>query len=298
MWPFPCAEHVVHGDSYQLYKSIQESFPLHKNLLCCLWNAILTELRLQGRSQPCSYTDRPWYRAVAIVADRRSIAAACKNVSRNFFHQVCTLIFYRNACLVVLIHQNASCCSCSSILAAIQLIDLVGGTIYGLLHAAYVAVFYCIYCKIWQSWCIWAHILSCYSRDKYKSYIGPWKIRSSIATCLPKQCVWLTKFNDRSKSSFGWYINRTVQYNSYVVNRKFLLIMDTIEVGCTCICTYASSTVCQYFGAKTQSALIHTHRNFFHQVCTLLIYRNACLVRQNYDRIDTSQEMQELKYWV
>ena len=115
MWPFPCAEHVVHDDSYQLYKSIQESFPLHENLLCCLWNTILTELRLQGRSQPCSYTDRPWYRAVAIVADRRSIAAACKNVSRNFFYQVCALIVYRNACLVVLIHQNASCCSRSSI---------------------------------------------------------------------------------------------------------------------------------------------------------------------------------------
>ena len=37
---------------------------------------------------------------------------------------------FRNICLVVLFHRNADYCSRSSVLAAIELIDFVGGATY------------------------------------------------------------------------------------------------------------------------------------------------------------------------
>ena len=58
------------------------------------------------------------------------MAAVHKNVPRYFFLRFCVPTSFRNVCLIVLFHRNVDYCSRSSVLAAIELIDFVGGATY------------------------------------------------------------------------------------------------------------------------------------------------------------------------
>ena len=154
-WLNSCMSHkVAYGDYYRfplfsimpwIYRGI---IPLHKNLLCSFQNAILTELWLEAMQL---------HRAAMIRSrchscSQASVAAAQKKRSQPLLLSI--LCTNEMPVFSFFLIETPADALVQGVLAAISLIDSVGGAtyfhkrrVYGLPRATYGAMFHCVCCK-------------------------------------------------------------------------------------------------------------------------------------------------------